>query len=666
MLMKATLLAVAAVFSATGQVTLFGPFGGTGDETSNEGSTEGSEGSVEGMGGGGKDVTIKAPCPAASSGNRIVGGQESLPRARPYQASLQSDGFHFCGGSIIDKKWILTAAHCEVKPGTTVVLGAHDISNKSDACAERISVKKTFNHPGYSSSTNDNDIALLELTSNTVYPPIEMATSPISVAGVPVQVSGWGTLTSGGSSPDKLMWVQVNTADQATCKKQYSGGITNNMMCAGVPEGGKDSCQGDSGGPLVGGGKLVGVVSFGSGCALKDFPGVYARVSNYQKWIAETMGTTTATKVVKPTIAKVVAPTSQPTPPPTSRPTPSRSSSSGKAFASMLFGLSSVGDGPDASEESASVDGSAEGSVEDVGSVGAVDQSNTDETPASGVKPNYVKCDPTKPWMPCTPDEPAMIFKPSSVVGDVSSKSGTASNTTTATTATTTTTIPAGFINSGSRIIGGGVMPSTIRPSTGFLTSPVTSGTRIIGGANPFINAGSFSTSPIAPRTGTTLPFAAARPIGSIGGITGISAYGGIGNRVIGNSIGGGIIGGNTGIVGGNIIGGNRVIGGGLGIGGFNGIGGGIRNFPTSLPATSFQLGGLQAPLLGAARPQITGAYGLNTINAGFNPVNSVINGGRGLGLGNTIGGFGLNVARPTSTIPITPIISNSRLLTFG
>ena len=98
-----------------------------------------------------------------------------------------------------------------------------------------------------------------------------------------------------GAFPDNLQWVQVPLVTNAQCFQNYNGyiGITSSMICAGYPEGGKDSCQGDSGGPLIcnEGGKavLTGVVSVGLGCAAPNFPGIYARVTAVLSWIENNM-----------------------------------------------------------------------------------------------------------------------------------------------------------------------------------------------------------------------------------------------------------------------------------------------------------------------------------------------------------------------------------------
>jgi trypsin len=109
-------------------------------------------------------------------------------------------------------------------------------------------------------------------------------------AGALSVVSGWGTLTPGGSLPSQLQGVEVYITSHAECDSAYDafGGITENMICAGVTGGGKDACQGDSGGPLVFRGRLVGIVSWGLSCALADFPGVYSNVATLKSFITDT------------------------------------------------------------------------------------------------------------------------------------------------------------------------------------------------------------------------------------------------------------------------------------------------------------------------------------------------------------------------------------------
>ena len=105
-------------------------------------------------------------------------------------------------------------------------------------------------------------------------------------------VTGWGTTSSGGNLPSRLQVVSVPIIDRRKCENAYSsyGGVTENMICAALEEGGKDSCQGDSGGPLVVGGQLAGIVSWGVGCADKGHPGVYSNVASLRDFVVSHTG----------------------------------------------------------------------------------------------------------------------------------------------------------------------------------------------------------------------------------------------------------------------------------------------------------------------------------------------------------------------------------------
>jgi trypsin len=261
--------------------------------------------------------------PLGSSG-RIVGGVPVFyPRQFQFQASLQySNGYPFCGGALISSDWVITAAHCVPQQGSVgqVAIGMHRISTAaSDDCVQTRTVIRRVVHPDYDSGTLDSDIALLQLSEAVDYGPIALHTdSSFESAGTSVTVSGWGDTSEGGSPPDVLMHVGVPVVADEVCNTMYSGGITANMICAGITEGGKDSCQGDSGGPLfhqpqTGPPQLVGVVSWGRGCAQANFPGVYTRVSKFAEWICRRTGVGCAGGAV---LAYPWPPVTPPSPPP--------------------------------------------------------------------------------------------------------------------------------------------------------------------------------------------------------------------------------------------------------------------------------------------------------------------------------------------------------------
>ncbi|XP_028442492.1 complement factor H isoform X2 [Perca flavescens] len=237
-------------------------------------------------------------CGITPLNTRIVGGQNATVVNWPWQASLQTSGSHFCGGSLINREWVVTAAHCfsSIPARLTVSLGLQSLQGPNPNGVSRM-VSKVIKNPIYNSITNDNDICLLKLSSPVTFtkfivPVCLAAPGSTFFSGVSAWVTGWGAIAFGVSlpTPGNLMEVNVPIVGNRECNCDYGvSSITNNMICAGLRAGGKDSCQGDSGGPLVSkqGSRWIlgGIVSFGNGCAKPNFPGVYTRVSQYQSWI---------------------------------------------------------------------------------------------------------------------------------------------------------------------------------------------------------------------------------------------------------------------------------------------------------------------------------------------------------------------------------------------
>ena len=234
---------------------------------------------------------------------------------------------------MIDRRWILTAAHC-VEDVSDQDLGAikvqvnvSDLSNSNEG--EHHSVAKVYNHPGYAQGQS-TDIALLYLGSeiSPSIPAIALADDNMmaegAMPGTTATVSGWGnTSINGENFPDLMHKVDVPLVSNQVCNgpDAYNGQIQDTEICAGFSDGGKDSCQGDSGGPLTvfynGQENQVGVVSWGEGCALPDKYGVYARVSALKSWVDNTMSGNTDTPPTDPDFPDPdpQPPTDEPQPP---------------------------------------------------------------------------------------------------------------------------------------------------------------------------------------------------------------------------------------------------------------------------------------------------------------------------------------------------------------
>uniref|UniRef100_A0A3Q3M4G5 Transmembrane protease serine 9-like n=1 Tax=Mastacembelus armatus TaxID=205130 RepID=A0A3Q3M4G5_9TELE len=244
-------------------------------------------------------------CGQAGFNTRIVGGQEAAPGSWPWQVGLFGNGSLLCGGTLINREWVLTAAQCFSSNDTTnllVFLGSHTLITLSPYKVFR-TVRQIINHPNFNSTTLDNDISLVRLSSpvnftSHVLPVCLAASGSTFYNGTNTWVTGWGDIESGVAPPlpYKLREVEVPVVGNRQCNCDYGlGSVTDNMMCAGLQAGGKDTCQGDGGGPLVSkqSSRWIqgGIAIFGMGCALPNFPGVYTRVSQYQSWITSQITT---------------------------------------------------------------------------------------------------------------------------------------------------------------------------------------------------------------------------------------------------------------------------------------------------------------------------------------------------------------------------------------
>ncbi|XP_036605882.1 serine protease 55 [Trichosurus vulpecula] len=223
----------------------------------------------------------------------IVGGVDTSRFQAPWQVGIYFNNTFLCGGSILDKLWILTASHC-FKNDNTAYLEMRILLEQSDSkLMEKRNVSKLIRHPNFNQLFMDHDIALMLLDS-----PIELNRQKIPICLTrkvlnvkECWVTGWGLTKPAKRMDFPLQKAKLEILNQEECFQRIYL-LTDNMICAWDPEGQKDSCQGDSGGPLVCNQKnneniwyQMGIVSWGEGCGQKGKPGVYTAVSNYLLWI---------------------------------------------------------------------------------------------------------------------------------------------------------------------------------------------------------------------------------------------------------------------------------------------------------------------------------------------------------------------------------------------
>ncbi|XP_041807066.1 transmembrane protease serine 3 [Chelmon rostratus] len=231
---------------------------------------------------------------------RIVGGNISKPGQFPWQVSLHFNSEHLCGGSIVTSRWILTAAHCVYGFADPSMWAVHvGLTEQPVHGAQSLAVEQIIYHSRYRPKGLDYDIALMKLAAPLVFNGL---VEPICLPnygeefeeGTMCWISGWGATEDEGETSVVLRSAMVPLLSTKTCNQPevYQGFISSWMICAGYLEGGTDSCQGDSGGPLAcedSVWKLVGATSWGIGCAVRNKPGVYTRITQSLSWIRQQM-----------------------------------------------------------------------------------------------------------------------------------------------------------------------------------------------------------------------------------------------------------------------------------------------------------------------------------------------------------------------------------------
>jgi len=266
-----------------------------------------------------KVVEIPSQCGQTNVGsNRIVNGKPAKKNAWPWLAALgytdpnTGEVLYLCGATLVTNKHVVTAAHCIRDDMVTVLLGEHVIGNDTDGVnPEEFDVVKMIKHENYNSRTFENDIAIVEfdkeVTFKTGIQPVCLPSKTPALltdkfVSEGVYIAGWGATSFRGPTSNLLLQGIISVVSNEECKEKFSQfnnvEIGDTKICARDRNDRIDACQGDSGGPMValkrsGDSRyryhLLGVVSFGYRCAVKGFPGVYTRVTEYDQWIRDTV-----------------------------------------------------------------------------------------------------------------------------------------------------------------------------------------------------------------------------------------------------------------------------------------------------------------------------------------------------------------------------------------
>ncbi|MEU4204284.1 serine protease [Streptomyces sp. NPDC045470] len=246
-------------------------------------------------------VLVLAVPVTAQADAAVVGGRQVKVSDNPWMVAIASRSRfgadrsgQFCGGVLVGRATVVTAAHCLSRAvlgvewqqvrDLRIIVGREDMRGRG---GEELVPRRVWVNPTYDSYSNAGDIAVLTLGKQMPKGralPMAKAGDPAYKAGTKANVYGWGDTTGNGSYASTLRSAQVQMFSNAACSRAYPGNadgryLSGSMLCAGVPSGGRDACQGDSGGPLVARGRLVGLVSWGTGCGKVGKPGVYTRIS---------------------------------------------------------------------------------------------------------------------------------------------------------------------------------------------------------------------------------------------------------------------------------------------------------------------------------------------------------------------------------------------------
>jgi secreted trypsin-like serine protease len=244
-----------------------------------------------------------APAFGAGASPRIVGGDDASTATTPWVVALTTDGgTFFCGGTLVGPAKVVTAAHCVTQALATggmttkspsslrIVAGRTDLRTRDGM---QVRVSSVWADPSFRDVGTGHDVAVLTLARTVPYrtlPIVAAGDTSRYAPGTVATVLGWGRVGENAAPSPTLQSVQVPVIADQTCAKEESDFSADSMVCAGYPQGGRDACAGDSGGPMVVDGRLVGIVSWGNGCAEASHPGVYTRLVNYRDEVSAQLG----------------------------------------------------------------------------------------------------------------------------------------------------------------------------------------------------------------------------------------------------------------------------------------------------------------------------------------------------------------------------------------
>lgn len=225
---------------------------------------------------------------------RIVGGADANEGQFPFQVSLRlAPNKHFCGGSILSDRWVITAAHCTIDQAPSSVRVA--VGSILVTEGQMYDVMRIINHEGYNSNRVFNDVSLLKTASSIEFSalvqPIAIRSTTKKNAKEVAVASGWGLTSSPGKIPSTLQFITLRTISNEECARRHvllnKSNIYKGSVCTFTKQN-EGLCMGDSGGPLTVEGQLLGIVSWGMPCA-RGYPDVFTRVPVFEKWIKEKM-----------------------------------------------------------------------------------------------------------------------------------------------------------------------------------------------------------------------------------------------------------------------------------------------------------------------------------------------------------------------------------------